>query len=305
MTNKIAVLIVTRNRPLELEVCLRSILKNSDSDYQILIADQSDNNQTLQVVKNLASNRIKIIKMKVKGKSRGLNLLINKAQSEILTFTDDDCLVKPDWLKQIAQTYHQFPHLAGVFGNTFPYQPQHHPDQFCPSTFKTAAFSLHTFADFHYYQVGLGNNMSLRRSVLKKVGNFKEWLGPGAIGENGEESEMVLRILSSGQTLATNPKMILFHNRWLDYEQERHLQAKYTLGFIAFLSYYLLTKNGLHALTFIKVKVQERLRPALGSIVGSIKTTTTETRFLLQEIGAILRGLTIGLMQAIREKLSK
>lgn len=299
----ITVILVTRNRPLQIIDCVRSILKSSFQDYQILIADQSTNNRTVEIIKSLHSSKIEIVRMKKKGKAKGLNILIKKSNSNILAFTDDDCIVSKNWLHQIIKTYNEFPHLAGIFGNVYPYKPKNHPTEICPATFKTKKMQTHTFEKFHYYHVGLGNNMSIKKSILEKVGNFQEWLGPGAIATNGEESELIFKILKQGFILATNPKILVFHNRWLNYKQERLIQANYTQGFISFLAFYLLTKDQKHAWKFIKVKINERILPAFKTCFYSFKELFKESWLLFFEVLAVFKGISIGLIMAINKKV--
>lgn len=301
----ITVILVTRNRPLQIIDCVKSILKSSFKDYQILIADQSTNNQTVKTIKSLHSSKIEIVKMKKKGKARGLNLLVKKSESNILAFTDDDCIVSKSWLHQIIKTYDKFPNLAGIFGNVYPYKPKNHSSEICPSTFKAKKMLTHTFEKFHYYQVGLGNNMSIKKSVIEKVGNFQEWLGPGSIATNGEESELIFKILKQGFILATNPKVFVFHNRWLNYKQEKLIQANYTQGFISFLAFYLFTKDQKHAWKFIKVKINERIFPTFKNCLRSLKDFFKESWLLFFEVFAVFKGISIGLIMAINKKIIK
>lgn len=304
MKTDITVIIVTRNRVQQLKECLESLLNSSFQNYSILIADQSDNEQTIQAVKSFHSTKIKIVSMREKGRAKGLNLLAKKAHSNILAFTDDDCIVSKDWLKQISKTYKKHPYLAGVFGNTYAYKSESHPSEFCPATFEVSQFKLHTFQNLHYYYVGLGNNMSLKKSVLEKIGWFQEWLGTGAIAKSGEESEIIFRILRNGNTLATNPQVILFHNRWLSYKQEKFQQARYTRGFISFLSFYLFTSDRKHAWTFIKVKVHERVLPVFYTCCHLIKELFKESYFFFFEIFAVFEGICTGLIMVANKKIS-
>jgi glycosyltransferase involved in cell wall biosynthesis len=300
MKPKITILIATRNRPHQIKQCLKSILQNSFRDYQILIADQSDDEKTIEAINSFHSKKINMIRMQ-KGKSKGLNLLIKKAKTEILAFTDDDCIVDKDWLQTISQTYKNHPKLAGIFGNTYGYKPEDHLQNFCPSLFKVEKFQIHTFKNLNYYHVGLGNNMSLKKSVIEKIGHFQEWLGVGSIGKSGEESEIIFRILKNNFILATNPKMIVYHNRWLNYKQYRIQNFFSTHGFIAFLSYYLFTPNRNHAWFFIKFRIHEKVIPAFRIWVQSVKTCFKESIFLFLECFYIVKGIAIGLIMFIRK----
>lgn len=307
MTNNgITVVISTRNRPFQLKDCLNSILKSSYKEYEILIADQSTDNKTKKVVESLRSKKIHLIHMDKKGKSVGLNLLIEKAKTEILAFTDDDCIVSKNWLKETYLSYKRYPNIAGVFGNTLPYRKKDHTDEICPALFEVKKSDLHVFENLNYYKVGIGNNMSIKRSVFMKIGLFKEWLGPGSIGKNGEENDIVFRILKNNLVLATNPKSIVFHNKWLSKREERILQTHYSLGFIASLSYRLLSEDRGFAWMFIKMKVRERIKPIIDLNFNLIKKLLKENCFFLTlELVAIIKGISLGIVISTFKKDKK
>jgi len=304
MNNGITVIICTRNRPLKMKTCLSSLQESSFKDYQILIADQSTDEKTANIVNAFCSPRIEVVKMRIKGKAKGLNLLIKRAKTEILAFTDDDCLVTQNWLKEIYATYKKYPYLAGVFGNTYSYEPEKHSKEFC-STFSVKNFKLHTFSNLNYYNIGIGNNMSLRKSAIKQAGFFKEWLGVGSISQAGEENDIVFRILKENHTIATNPDMVVMHNKWLSYSQERIQEARYTSGFLTFLSFYMLSNDREHVWRFIKIKIQERIEPAFHACVNLSKQLMKEGYFFILEITSVINGLCLGLTIALTKKVIK
>lgn len=295
---EISILIVTRNRPEHLLNCLRSLRKCAFKKYEILIGDQSTNDQTRDMVKSLHCN-IRYFKMNIKGKTKGLNFLIKRSKNEILAFTDDDCIITDDWLGQIFRTYeNNTQKLAGVFGSTLPHQPLLHQDMFCPSTCLFNKSAIYTYKNINYYELGLGNNMSIRKSVLLDIGGFKEWLGVGTFVNSGEESELIFRILRSGYVLVTNPKMIVFHNNWLTNKQIRLLELNNTRGFISFLSYYLFSSTWNHSVQFIHKKMRERTFPAFSNyyhmIKDQIKIFIKETVLLFLEVVAVVVAIIIG-----------
>lgn len=301
---EISIIIITRNRSSQIKECIKSLLKSSFQNYQILIADQSTDEQTVEVIQSFQSSKISIIHMDTKGKARGLNILVKMAASEIITFTDDDCVVSENWLMQILEVYKRHDNLAGVFGNTYSYQPELHPLHVCPLTFITKKFSLHTFSTLHHYYVGLGNNMSLRKTVLNEVGGFQEWLGPGTMAGCGEESDIIFRILKQGYTIATDPHIIVFHDRWLSPNLARQLQAHYSRGFISFLSSYLFTNDHSHVWTFIRMRMNEKVFSAFQRCYYSPAEFFREYHFVLEETLAIVEGMSIGIVMAISKRIS-
>lgn len=99
----ISICVPTYNRPNLLSQLLDSILVQSYTDYEIIITDNSDNDETAKLIQNkFDNNKIKYYKNE---KNLGLNLNVIKnfslANGEYLTFTpDDDLWIDRDKLKK-------------------------------------------------------------------------------------------------------------------------------------------------------------------------------------------------------------
>ncbi|MBN1262741.1 MAG: glycosyltransferase family 2 protein [Candidatus Pacebacteria bacterium] len=300
---KISVVIATRNRVRKLRDCLGSILGSSFSNFEIILIDQGVGDRVADLVRVLGQSKIHYFHRPGKGKSRALNFGLTRATGEIIVFTDDDCLAAADWLLKISRFLKKNPGVAGVFGQTLPYQPQKHPAQYCPATFiglKTKFISRPDVV--HYQELGQGNNMSFRQKVLAEVGGFKTWLGVGSVSlSGGEESEMIYRILKKGFRLAFEPGIKVFHNRWLSDRQRRLLEGRYACGLRAFQLYYLL-KGELLMWSMIKTRFKKRfvekmavlLKEAKKSGLAHFWKNKKDLIYLLWEGGCNLRGSLIG-----------
>ncbi|MBN1262820.1 MAG: glycosyltransferase family 2 protein [Candidatus Pacebacteria bacterium] len=211
----ISVIIATRNRPDKIGPCLNSILKNSFSDFEVLVADQSDGRQTEEAVRRFRDRKVSYFRLNNRGKSKALNFLIPRAQGEILAFTDDDCLVSRGWLKAVNVSFKKNPMVVGLFGLVLPYQPQAHAGQFCPATVSGQKEKLYTRPFCHSGKIS-GNNMAYRKKVFEEFGLFDERYGPNAITGSTEDAEMMLRVLIGRGKILYSPRVRIYHNRWLE-----------------------------------------------------------------------------------------
>ena len=50
------------------------------------------------------------------GAGAARNVGLQNAKGKIIVFLDDDCLVKPDWLDRIVETFKKYPEAAAVGG---------------------------------------------------------------------------------------------------------------------------------------------------------------------------------------------
>lgn len=316
----LSVIIATRNRPEKIELCLSSVLKNTIQDFEIILLDKSDNEVTKQVVKKIKPPKISYLKLSSRGKTKAVNQGIKVAKGEILCFIDDDILVDKFWLKNIKMFFEQNknnPKVAGVFGKILPYEPKKHQNQICPSIFILNRKNLvNNCYVFHYKDLGLGSNMSLKKEVLNNIGYFREWLGPGYLGlGGGEDGELIYRLLKNGYSLAYNPDIRAFHNRWLTYQEYRIQQGRYTCGEITFCCYYFL-KGDLHMGKIILMKIIERVfnsefKDATKKILKIKKAfcLKDQKRFLKElffsgwEVISIIKGFLVVFNLIFREKI--
>ncbi len=299
----ISVLIATKNRPEEIISCIKSLLKNSYQDFEIIVIDQSTNLKTRNVLLSLRDNRIIYIQNITGGKSSTLNRGISIARGNIFAFTDDDCIVNSSWLATIERTFTQQANVDAIFGKTLPYLPNQHKDQICPCIFLNKDKKTITKLCIHYQYIGFGNNMAVRKSVFNTLGNFKQWLGPGSIGSNAEDAEFALRLLSCGKKILYSPQMVVFHNKWLTPEEMRKQNLSYACGEMACYCYFYF-QNHLFAKPIVLENIHDSFQKA-GRILENIllfrwkDIGMNEIHHVIAEASFRTRGLLVGLFYSL------
>lgn len=293
----VSVILSTRNRPDETEVCLRSLLLSDLKKFEIIVVDQSDNEKTLKKVNALNSNKVHYYKYKPNGLSNSRNFGVLKAKAEIIAFTDSDCIVDRYWLKNMIKLYQANPELAGIFGCTLAYKPELHPQEFCPATYYIERQTKWSISNIELSEnMGLGNNMSFRRAPLLQVGLFKTWLGAGSISDAGEDVEMIFRMLFYNYTLMSTPQLIVFHNRWMKRSALYGLRSKYIRGFSVFATYYLLSKMNVKSWKLIQKHFSLISLPLCEQIKFHLSEGVKLTCFFLLEVIEVGYGVVIGIL---------
>lgn len=222
----------TGNRETKLRMCLESIQANMYSPFEILVIQQSKKADNFRFP-------IRTYKIERKGAGYGKNVGIFFSKGEILLFTDDDCIVSKNWINAIVREMLNNPKVAAVFGRVLPYKKTEKNGFYCPSIVTRKIRQVFSTQVYHD-QVGSGNNMAIRKDVLEKVGGFREWLGPGSIGANADDAEMIIRLLTNNNTILYSPKSVVFHNRWISLH-ELHIQNnEYIRGEAACYAFYAL-----------------------------------------------------------------
>jgi glycosyltransferase involved in cell wall biosynthesis len=305
-SNCISILIATYNREHNLRSCILSILRNSFTNYEILILDQSNNNLSKQCIAALHNQKIRYIKFSSKGKSKALNQGILSAKGNILYFIDDDCILGKKSLSELNSIFLKYHFIEGVFGKTTPYQPQSHKGKNCPCCFDVENLYLINNPIYHANYIGFGNNMAFKKELFNIIGGFKPWLGPGSFSFGAEDAELALRTLIYGHSILSDPKMIVYHNKWLSPEEMKKQQLSYVCGEMSCYGYYYFL-----GYQFAKSIVWNNINDSYFKIRQIIKNllffkwNNRENKFIFFEILYRIRGLIIGYLYTFINPIQK
>ncbi|NYZ78893.1 glycosyltransferase family 2 protein [Candidatus Micrarchaeota archaeon] len=217
MKQGISVVVPTHNRAERLMATLESLLKQKFKNYEVIVVDDGSTDDTGKRVAALAkkSNMLRYFKERQGGPAVARNLGIRKSKNEIVAFTDDDCLVPPDWLARLADAYGRFPEVAGVGGYLKPRDDELKRSLFAQLEWVEAVCTygvdMEEKISGEEGVVGGTANMSYRKSVLEEVGGFDENFPWAA----GEDVDLKIRIVGKGNKLLYTPVEVV-HNREYD-----------------------------------------------------------------------------------------
>lgn len=214
----VSVIVCTRNRPAQLEDCLRAILASSYRDFELVVVDQSEGSESRSVVERLIAqdNRIRLVHDNRSGASRARNLGATMSAGDLLVFTDDDCEPAVDWLKQMLDALQADDRAGIAFGAVIPAPCD--PAQgfivgYSPRKRQRLTGRLGKLKDG-----GIGANMAMRRHTLEDVGGFDEFLGPGSFFPACEDGDLAYRVLLAGYALLHIPEARVLHHGLRDWQ---------------------------------------------------------------------------------------
>ncbi len=101
----ISILLATYNWPQALKRCLESLSTQTDSNFEVIIADDGSTNETKHLIEEIQPGfpvKITHLWQEDQGfrKTRILNQAIDAADGDYLVFLDGDCIVQPDFVAQ-------------------------------------------------------------------------------------------------------------------------------------------------------------------------------------------------------------
>lgn len=301
----ISVLIATVNRPSSIARCVKSIIQGRHSAVEIIIVDQSESFETQKALSAIKTDRLLYMRTTTRGKAGALNAGLFRAKGDIIAFTDDDCIADKNWLRIINTMFSKNREVAGYFGSTHPFGKR--AGKMCPATIlNDRRVTIVDPYTLHYKTLGVGNNMAIRSSVLRRVGGFERWLGPGAHPDisGGEDSEMIYRILKHGYSLVHEPSMTIYHNRWISPQDEEKLQWKYSASLLAYIFFTAIKERDFYILLLAFQRISNRIQPKFRSLV--IHAVRFQFRRLMQLIVSVyyeIKYMTFGIFYGIKHTI--
>jgi glycosyltransferase involved in cell wall biosynthesis len=216
-----AVVVATYNRGSKITPLLESILRSEVLNFEVVIVDQSTNDDTRRAVESyLGDSRVRYFHSNVASTSRSRNRGFALTTAPIVAITDDDCIVPSDWLSRLARPFELHPEVGVVYCNVDPL-PAPGPGH-TPHIRFAANRVIRGFKDIRAGQrLWMGAGMAVRRLMLDDVQGFDENLGPGEMFPACEDNDIAWRGLVSGWWIYETADVAVIHDGHRTLEQLR------------------------------------------------------------------------------------
>lgn len=118
----LTIIVPTYNRKLKLRQCLASLFAQSypKDGFEITVIDDGSNDGTRDMLAELSkiNPNLRYFIQQHKGPAVARNSGIKYASAEIIGFTDSDCILNRDWVRQMVQAHRSEKHIAAIGGAT-------------------------------------------------------------------------------------------------------------------------------------------------------------------------------------------
>ncbi len=219
----VSIVVITRNRPRDLEVCLASLVNQQFRDFELVVVDQSSDTTSRELVSRLAEvdARISYVRDTGKGAARARNVGTAATSGDVVFFTDDDCEADPDCVGTLVQSLVEDPRAGMAYGSVIP--APHKPEDgfiigFRPTQRARLSGRLAKLRD-----CGISANVVVRREALLASNGFDEMLGPGSYFPCAEDFDLTYRVLSHAWAVLHIPEARVVHYGLRDWESGRAL----------------------------------------------------------------------------------
>jgi glycosyltransferase involved in cell wall biosynthesis len=204
----LTVVVPVLNGERTIEKCLASILR---ADYpagrrQVLVVDNGSTDRTADMVRAFP---VRCVPEHRRGLASARNRGIAAATTELVAFTDADCVVTTGWLRELLRGF-DGPSVGVVVGEVVAYPPRTFTERYWATRkplWQTRALSYPKCPWF------LSGNAAFRREVFDRVGLYDTRFDGGAC----EDIDLSWRLFDDGRyTLRHQPRALVFHQHRLD-----------------------------------------------------------------------------------------
>jgi glycosyltransferase involved in cell wall biosynthesis len=213
----VTLIICTYNRVQSLAETLQSLegLDVEGLRGEIILVDNNSSDSTRDVIEDFlprAPLTARYLFEPRQGLSHARNAGVDAATGDVIVFSDDDVLFDPRWLREIASAFaHE--DAAAIGGKILPKWPAPPPDWLGPELHGFLALLDHGDSPVVMTEPALwGANLAFRREVFRTI-RFHGALG--RIGDklyNGEDSDLLLRLMERGERVLYWPRAVVHHN---------------------------------------------------------------------------------------------
>lgn len=219
-----SVVIASFNSMRTITQCLDSIRDQDHPSYEVIVVDDGSTDGSVEACSSYPM--VRLIRLDRGGPSRARNKGIEAARGEFIAFTDSDCIVRRDWLRELERGFLDEA-IAGVGGEQVSPDGESEFGRTVQEFFRLIGFVTdyitlrRTLSETHHNPTC---NVAYRKRVLKQVGGFAEDLFPC------EDVELDRRIRLCGYRLMFNPDAVVAHFRPRSYRGFARMMKRYGVG---------------------------------------------------------------------------
>lgn len=241
----ISVVISTRNRAKRLPSLLDAFARIETPKglrWDLVIVDNGSTDETFNILRQeKAKNRLPLVVLQqpVPGKSRSINYAMERLDSDLVIFADDDMMPEVDWLKTYDRAAKKRLDVSGFTGKILPVWESEIPNWLKTEgeyALPEGVINCRDYGDGEFVLskkvIPGGGNTALRKDAFDRLGGFRIDLGPGTNIPLAEDTEFFTRFLNSGERFYYMSKALMYH-----YNVPERLTKRYVVNWVRLAGY--------------------------------------------------------------------
>ena len=208
----VSVIVPVLNREKFIGKCIESLLELDYPSYEIIVIDNKSTDRTMEIISKYP---IKVFENEQRGSYVTRNKGVDNAKGDIIAFTDSDCVVDKNWLKNLVRNYTD-DKIGGVCGEILSYPPKSIIEKFSDiiginrvdlinQIVPKRKVELKRDSNIFLSAVFVTANCSFRREVFFELEKFDtEYISGGDVGFGW-------KVLKAGYKLIYDPEAVVWH----------------------------------------------------------------------------------------------
>lgn len=203
-----SVIIPLYNKEQHIEQTLRSVLKQTFQDFEIIIIDDGSTDNSLQKVKNINDSRLRIYSQENYGAAIARNIGIEKSDADYVALIDADDFWFPNHLEEHHKSILQFPNCS-LCSNA--YQLKLVDNKLIDAIYNTPQQTEpHIIKD--YFKASTIHPIAMTSSIVLKKDDFIDLGGYNPEILSGQDLDLMIRY-GLHKTIVFNPKITCYYDK--------------------------------------------------------------------------------------------
>lgn len=204
---KFSIIIPLYNKEKYIENTLKSVLKQTFQDFEIIIINDGSTDLSIELVNQIQDDRIKLVHQENQGVSVARNNGIKLAEAEYICFLDADDFWKLNYLENLFDTIKKFPDAKMYCSR---YVTQINSNKFIKNTFLNIKDDYEGYIEDFFYsslinRVALTSGVCITKDIFYEIGGFDKKIS------SGQDLDYWIRIALSYKIVITS-KITLVYN---------------------------------------------------------------------------------------------
>lgn len=206
----ISVIIPVLNEEKRISDTLEAIYRGTLIPSEIIVVDGGSSDRTVSIIKENYPDVV-LLNNPERTAAAGRNVGIKKAKGDVIAFTDGDCIVDRDWLKNIKNHFEN-KEIDGLGGKVMNAPPENHYEEY----WGNLAWNLIMNFPDNSYEVKekrlndsfVTANCAYKKELLYRIKGFSKFFA-----NNAEDVDLCWRAIDKGAKLVYVPDVVIYaHN---------------------------------------------------------------------------------------------
>jgi len=165
----ISIIMPTYNREKIISHAINSVLNQTYTNFELIIVDDGSTDNTLSVLENYNTDKIKIVKSILnKGASHARNLGLNASEGEYIFYLDSDNDWHPNYLKGMVGAFLELPDADAIYSGQYLFRNLNDAH---PFAMRFSSFNKSMLKNCNYIDI---NCFAHKKEVYNIIGGFDE-----------------------------------------------------------------------------------------------------------------------------------